>query len=67
MLWTIKVIPIGPHGMIITKRGYKDGKMQYSETTVTEGKNIGKKNQTTPYQQAISEAKTAWMKNWTIW
>ena len=62
MLWTIKVIPIGPHGMIITKRGYKDGKMQYSETTVTEGKNIGKKNQTTPYQQAISEAKTAWMK-----
>ena len=62
MLWTIKVVPIGPHGMIITKRGYKDGKMQISETMITEGKNIGKKNETTPYQQAISEAKTAWMK-----
>lgn len=62
MLWSIVVKQIGPHGMIITKRGYKDGKMQFDEKMIMEGKNIGKKNETTSYQQAISEAKTAWMK-----
>ena len=43
MLWSIAVKQTGPHGMIITKRGYKDGKMQIDEKMITEGKNIGKK------------------------
>jgi ATP-dependent DNA ligase len=62
MLWSISVKKIDPIAIIITRRGYKDGKMQFDEKTITEGKNIGKKNETTPYQQAVAEAKSAWMK-----
>ncbi len=31
-------------------------------TVISEGKNIGKKNETTPLQQAINEARSAWIK-----
>ena len=62
MLWSISVRKFDPIAIIITTRGYKDGKMQIDEKTITEGKNIGKKNETTPYQQAVAEAKSAWMK-----
>ncbi len=33
-----------------------------NEKVISSGKNIGKKNETTPVQQAISEAKSAWNK-----
>lgn len=62
MLWSISVKKMDQHAIITTTRGYKDGKMQIDEKVISEGKNIGKKNETTPYQQAVSEAKTAWMK-----
>ena len=62
MLWSISVKKVEQHAVITTIRGYKDVKMQIYEKIISEGKNIGKKNETTPYQQALSEAKTAWMK-----
>ena len=49
-------------GVIETTHGYVDGKKQVNEKIISEGKNIGKKNETTPLQQAISEAKSSWVK-----
>ena len=37
------------------KYGQKDGKMQLSTKEYTSGKNIGKKNETTPYEQCFRE------------
>lgn len=61
-LWSVEVRHQDGHGVIVTSHGYKDGKMQVSEKVITEGKNIGKKNETTPFDQAVAEARTAWTK-----
>jgi ATP-dependent DNA ligase len=50
------------HGLIITEYGYEGGAVQRDEKVVEEGKNIGKKNETTPLQQAILEARSVWNK-----
>ena len=42
--------------------GEVDGKMQTTFDTITEGKNIGKANETTVYQQACNEAAAKWEK-----
>lgn len=42
--------------------GQKDGKLVESEWTVVKGKNLGRKNETTPEQQALSEATSKWEK-----
>jgi DNA ligase-1 len=41
---------------IWTLHGYVDGKLQLKPKPIKIGKNIGKKNETTPYDQAVSEA-----------
>ena len=65
-MWSIRVFDRGSDaglvGVIETTHGYVDGKMQVNEKIISEGKNIGKKNETTPLQQAISEAKSSWVK-----
>jgi ATP-dependent DNA ligase len=60
--WSIRVFEKDGSGIIETVHGYKDGKMQTNQKEISEGKNIGKKNETTPLEQAISEAKAAWIK-----
>jgi len=60
--WSIRVFERDGSGIIETTHGYHGGKMQVNEKEVSEGKNIGKKNETTPLQQAINEAKAAWIK-----
>jgi DNA ligase-1 len=45
-----------------TSHGYLDGKMQVNQKSISQGKNIGKRNETTPYQQACSEARAIWIK-----
>lgn len=67
--WSVRVesrAPAGADGVtagvIIVSHGYVDGKMQVNERVVMTGKNIGKKNETTPVQQAISEAQALWNK-----
>lgn len=42
--------------------GQVDGAIQRGDETITEGKNLGKKNATTPAQQAEAEAKAKWLK-----
>jgi hypothetical protein len=65
-MWSIKVteraLAAGLVGVIETTHGYVDGKKQVNEKIITEGKNIGKKNETTPLQQAINEARSSWVK-----
>jgi DNA polymerase/3'-5' exonuclease PolX len=61
-VWSIRVFEREGHGVIETSHGYIDGKMQVNEKVINEGKNVGKKNETTPLQQAVSEARSAWIK-----
>ena len=61
-VWTISVEERDASGVIVISRGYLDGKMQVSEKVISQGKNIGKKNETTPVQQAVSEARASWIK-----
>jgi ATP-dependent DNA ligase len=62
-MWSIVVDALdNGHAMIRTEYGYEGGKMQTQQRTLTEGKNRGKKNETTPLEQAIAEARTAWVK-----
>jgi DNA ligase-1 len=42
------------------EHGQLDGKLQLTIREYTEGKNIGKKNETTPLQQCIAETKRKW-------
>jgi ATP-dependent DNA ligase len=60
--WTISVEDRGGVGVVITSHGYEGGKFQVNERLVTVGKNLGKKNATTPVTQAISEAQALWNK-----
>jgi DNA ligase-1 len=47
---------------LITTFGQKDGKLQEARDTITVGKNIGRANETTPEEQALSEAQSQWEK-----
>ena len=61
--WRVRVQAISKgHGLIITEYGYEGGAVQRDEKVVEEGKNIGKKNETTPLQQAVLEARSVWNK-----
>jgi ATP-dependent DNA ligase len=61
-VWSIRVIDRDGHGVIETSHGYLGGKIQINEKVISAGKNIGKKNETSPFQQAVSEARAAWIK-----
>jgi DNA ligase 1 len=45
-----------------TTHGQVDGKQQSTTVRVLKGKNLGKTNATTPYEQAFSEAGAKWLK-----
>ena len=59
-MWHIEANPVFD-GSIVTTYGLLDGKKQTAVEEV-KGKNIGKANETTPFEQAISEAKSQWEK-----
>jgi len=62
-VWSIRVFQDSDGiATIETTHGYEDGKMQINQKTISQGKNIGKKNETTPYEQACSEARALWVK-----
>ncbi len=45
---------------IIVESGYVGGKIRESPKLIKKGKNIGKSNETTPFQQAVSEIQSKW-------
>jgi len=61
-LWSIQVKATADGGQIVSRHGYEDGVIQVEKKLVTEGKNIGRKNETTALQQAIQDARTSWNK-----
>lgn len=64
--WSIKVFVEEEGGqeiaVIKTTYGQVDGKMQDATEIVREGKNIGRANETTPLEQAKSQAQSMWNK-----
>jgi len=61
-IWKIKVINREFNSEIHVEHGYLDGKKTKSCKVISIGKNIGKKNETTHFEQSILEAKSAWKK-----
>lgn len=49
-------------GTILIEQGLVDGKKQQYEEQITEGKNLGKKNETSAFEQAVAEAEARWTK-----
>lgn len=62
-IWTIEVVELKDKtANIVVKHGYENMKMTTAEKHITEGKNIGKKNETSAIQQAYLEARATWTK-----
>lgn len=60
--WDCQVINHGDKSEIIVTFGQTNGKMQTKSTIISVGKNIGKSNETTHYEQACAEAESKWNK-----
>lgn len=60
-VWSIRVYEEDALACIESCYGFEDGKQQVQKKYLSEGKNIGKKNETTPLQQAINEARAKWI------
>lgn len=60
--WNVVVIDNGDHSVVEIEYGYVSGKMTKSTKKITSGKNIGKRNETTHFEQAVLEAQSKWKK-----
>jgi ATP-dependent DNA ligase len=60
--WDTFVVMVVDVPTIFTEYGQIDGKIQQSTEEVFEGKNIGKANETTALEQAVSQAESDWKK-----
>jgi DNA ligase-1 len=58
--WSVCVVERDGFGVIQTTHGYVGTKQTTTERILTVGKNIGKKNETTPLEQARKEAQSDW-------
>lgn len=64
--WNIKVTKYDNYSELIYSYGYNTGKKVECRQTISKGKNIGKKNETTHFEQAILEAQSKWDKKQDI-
>lgn len=61
-VWDIQVSQYAKDAVITVSHGQLGGKIQHSPETIREGMNIGKSNETSPYEQACLEAQSKWSK-----
>ena len=62
-LWGVEIEDMGDGtARVLSTYGEVGGKLQTTFDTIREGKNIGKKNETSVIEQAYSEAKSKWEK-----
>jgi len=61
-VWEIWVETLYDEVIIKWQSGYKDSKLLLHSKEINVGKNVGKKNETTPHQQAVNEAQAKWQK-----
>ena len=62
-IWKIRVVKKTKTAEIVTEHGYMDSEeLQEARVRITEGKNVGCSNETSPYQQACLEAEAKWKK-----
>lgn len=64
--WVLKIIDAGENGVIIRRTYGTDGGKQTTTETVVKGKNTGKKNETTPWEQALKQGKSLYDKQLTV-
>ena len=57
-VWKGSVTDEGDQSVIEYQFGLELGKKQVQTKTITDGKNIGRSNETTPYEQAVKELKS---------
>lgn len=50
-------------GIVFVRFGYEGGKKRIEKKRITEGKKLGTKAETTPYQQSVLEAEAKWKMN----
>lgn len=60
--WEIKVESYEDYSEIVTLHGVENGKKTEARIRVSQGKNVGKTNETDHYQQAIKDAMSKWTK-----
>lgn len=56
--WEVQVVPVNQYAELIISYGEINGKKITSKKLIKTGKNTGKANETTPYQQALKEAES---------
>lgn len=61
-LWAIRATDIDGIPNIVTRYGYIDGQKQETAVAVPQGKNLGRSNETTAWEQACAEAESKWNK-----
>ena len=61
-VWKIWVEEDTARILIVTEHGFEDGKKTEARKEITEGKNIGKSNETSLEQQAILASQSKWQK-----
>lgn len=61
--WSVSVLKLADGTCYVeTEHGYTNGKKQLDQRLIESGKNIGRANETTVYEQACSEARSAYNK-----
>ncbi len=61
-MWEIMVMNCGDYSVIYCTYGYINGKKVEAKTSISSGKNKGKRNETTHFQQAVLDAESKWRK-----
>ena len=61
-VWNCRVEGTHTDARIVISHGQEHGKQQETTRRITEGKNLGRANETTPWTQALAEAEALWTK-----